>query len=72
MNTVIDKPFTEDEEEIMELLMTAHRKFMRLPEQNKTAAAEWLQSTKNMQRILSMRVLRRDYPDYEVQIDKWL
>jgi len=65
MNT---EPYTQEEQAIMALLMKAHTLFVQLPQQNKVAVGDWDLAYRNMQRILNMRVLRRDYPGYEITI----
>lgn len=61
-----DKPFTESEDRVMNALVDAHNLFIQLPDQNKNAVADWTQAIHELQRILSMRTMRRLFPDYFV------
>ena len=57
------QPFTEEEAEIMQLLVRAHNKFIGLRNTHKMETTEWVQSFHKLQDLLGARVLRRDYPD---------
>ena len=59
----IDKPFSKEEEEAMNLLIDAHGKFSQLEQTHPSDITEWLFHLHAMQRILGQRVLRRDYPN---------
>lgn len=52
--------FTPKEEEIGDHLVAAHNLFVEL---NDIRLNEWVTSLHNMQRILAMRILRREIPD---------
>lgn len=58
------KPFTEAEEEIMNLIVKAHNKFVELERCHKMEIQEWVGAIHNLQSILSHRVMKRNYPDY--------
>ena len=60
-----DKPFTDPlEEEIMRDLVAIHNKFIALPNQNKFAVGDFTNGIHNLQRILSMRVMKKLFTDY--------
>jgi|AntRauMFilla1563_2_1112583.scaffolds.fasta_scaffold00362_5 hypothetical protein len=56
-------PFTDKERKIMDLLVEAHNEFTLLDKTHTSEISEWLINFHNLQRILSSRVLRRDYPE---------
>lgn len=58
-----DKPFEPEEEKLMQTLINADIAFKQLPDQKKTAVSDWDINMRNLQRILSMRVMRRLFPD---------
>ena len=58
------KPFTEAEQEIMNLIVNAHNKFVELERGHKMEIQEWVGAIHNLQSILSHRVMKRNYPDY--------
>lgn len=53
--------FTTTEEKIMNHLRDAHNLYVSLDDPRRE---EWVNSLHDLQRIVSMRILRRDYPDY--------
>lgn len=55
--------FTKDEEKIMRLLVLAHETFSDLDPYHPDHIHEWAASLHNMQRILAMRLVRRDHPE---------
>lgn len=55
-------PFTEDEQEIMNLLVKAHELFLDINE-NK-GDGDWLAGIHKCQDVLIRRVVTRDYPNY--------
>lgn len=61
-----DKPFTEAEDIVMNLLVDAHNAFIALPHQKREAVQDWADGIHDLQRILSMRTMRRLFPDYFV------
>lgn len=64
-----DKPFTPEEDEVMELLVKAMNKFVALPNQNKNAVASFTRSIHECQKTLSMRCMRRLFNDYFITED---
>lgn len=61
-----DKPFTEAEDKVMNLLIEAHNAFIALPDQRKDAVQDWVVHFHALQRIMGMRTMRRLFPDYFV------
>jgi len=59
-------PFNEQEDEIMNLLIEAHDKFVLLnrKEGHPNELEEWTRELHFLQRILEHRILKRDYPNY--------
>jgi hypothetical protein len=57
-------PLTPNEEEIMNHLVDAWNKFIDLQEMHPDEINDFKDAIHKAQRILSMRTLRRDYPDY--------
>lgn len=66
---VIDpsKPFTHAEDDIMSLILKAQVMFVALPGQNKYAVNDFLRATRDIRRIIAMRTVKRNFPDYEVE-----
>jgi len=60
-------PFTDAEDEIMQHLLKAQVLFVNLPKQNKNAATDFLSHIRDCRRILAMRVLAREFVEYEVE-----
>ena len=58
------KPFTKEEEEVMQLIVEAHNKFIKLKTTHPCELDEWVYGIHHLQNILGSRVLRRDYPNY--------
>lgn len=58
------QPFTKEEQEVMDLLVEAHMKFIKLPRTHVSERDEWILSFHKIQNLLCMRTLRRDYPKY--------
>lgn len=58
-----EKPFTEKEQSIMKLLVSAHNEFMKL-ENTDQEVREWFSAFHNVQDIIGRKALRRDYPNY--------
>lgn len=59
-----EKPFTKDEEKIMNLITQSHKEFLRLERVHPMEVQEWVFAIHQLQSILSHRVLVRDYPKY--------
>lgn len=57
------KPFTKEEQEVMNLLLRANDKFNKLERTHPMEVSEWVTSFHHLQDLLGWRVLRRDYPD---------
>lgn len=57
------KPFTEQEEEIMNLLVEAHNKFVEMEQMHPDDMKEWVNGIHKCQNVLKDRVVTRDYPD---------
>lgn len=57
------KPFTQEEEEIMDRLVSAWNIFTDLEITHKDEFDDFAQAIKDAQQILMNRVLRRDYPE---------
>ena len=58
------KPFTPKEQEIFDLLVSAHNKFIALDRTHPMEVQEWVLPFHHLQDMLTNRVVRRDYPDY--------
>lgn len=58
------KPFTEEEEKIMKLIVEAHNLFHQLKRGHSMEMQEWVDGVHKLQSILSHRVLKIDYPNY--------
>lgn len=59
-----DKPFTPEEEEVMQHLVDAWNKYIQLPGNTANGKKDFCDGIHNLQRILSMHTMRRLYPDY--------
>jgi hypothetical protein len=57
------RPFKRDEQKIMDLLVDAHNRFLKLKRMHPAEINEWVPSFHNLQHIISMRILQRDYPE---------
>lgn len=62
LNTM-KKPFTEQEQEIMNLLVEAHNKFVEMEQMHPDDMREWVDGIHKCQNVLKGRVVTRDYPD---------
>ena len=58
----LDKPFSEQEEKIMNLLIEAHTNFSELEQTHPSDINDWVFHLHGLQRLLGQRLLRRDYP----------
>lgn len=60
----VNNPFTEQESEIMDLLVKAHTKFIELPKNDShpMEVSEWVFSFHKLQDLLGARILRRNWP----------
>jgi hypothetical protein len=59
-----NNPFTKDEEEVMNLIVQAHNKFLKLDRCHPMEVQEWVSGVHKLQSILSHRVMKRNYPKY--------
>ena len=57
------KPFTDEEQKVMDLLVKAHKNFLSLERTHSMEINEWILSFHKLQDLLGSRVLRRDYPE---------
>lgn len=57
-------PFLEDEKEIMDLLVEAYNKFVKLEQTHPTHNREFTDGIHKCQDILGHRILQRDYSEY--------
>lgn len=55
--------YTVDEKIISELLVEAHNKYAILPTQHPSDINEWVYALHSLQKLLAMRLVRRDYPN---------
>lgn len=58
------KPFTDAENEVMELLLSAHEKFAAMDRVHPMEMQEWVTSFHHLQDLMIYRVMQRDYPNY--------
>ena len=63
-NGEVIKPFTKAEQEIMNLIVNAHNKFVELERGHKMEIQEWVTAIHQLQSILSHRCLRRLFPSH--------
>lgn len=57
------KGFTKEEEIVMEHIVSAWNLFNQLHIQHNAERNEFITAIHNLQNILSMRILRREYPE---------
>lgn len=57
------KPFTKEEQEVMDLLVEAHNKYTELEQTHPSDLPDWVNALHTLQRLLGQRILRRDYPE---------
>lgn len=53
---------TKEEYLIMDKLIEAHNEYMKLEEQHPMDKPEWVDGLHQLQKLLGMRILRREYP----------
>lgn len=58
----------EKENEIMNLLVEAHNKYIKLESTHPSDMPDWVNHFHILQDVLTRRVLRRDYPDIFVTV----
>ena len=61
------KPFTEQEEQVMNSLLEAHDIFVKMKQMNPGDISEWVDGIHKCQNVLMGRVVTRDYPDVFLQ-----
>ena len=57
------KPFDKVEQEITDLLVKAHSKFIEMEQMHSDHIREWVDGIHKCQNVLKGRVVTRDYPD---------
>lgn len=63
MSEEMKKPFTENEQVVMDNLVAAWNGFQKLVKQHPSDLDEFIDGLHRCQNVLSLRILRRDYPD---------
>lgn len=58
------QPFTQQEENVMQLIITAHKEFLKLEEGHPNEMQEWVKGIHELQNVLISRMARRMYPNY--------
>jgi len=58
------KPFTEAEQEVMDLLVEAHNKFVALTPTHPSDTPEWVSGIHKCQSVLMRRALQNEFPYY--------
>ena len=61
---------TLEEKEVMDLLVEAHNKYVQMESTHPSDITDWVNSFHILQDILTRRILRRDYPDVFITIQK--
>jgi len=56
-------PFTKEEKEIMNLILQAHNKFIKIEQTHPSDMPEWVDGIHKCQSIIINRIVRRDYPE---------
>ena len=64
------KAFTDKEQEIMNMIVDVHNLYADLESTHDSDLSEWVLSIHNLQRIVSMRILRRELPDIFISHNK--
>lgn len=64
------EPFLDEEKEIMELLVDAYNKFIKLKQTHPTHNREFMDGIHKCQDILGHRILQREYPNYYPNYEK--
>lgn len=59
-----DHPFSDEEKEIMDLLIEAHRKYCQLKPLHPSDITDWVNGLHKLQDILIVRTVFRKYPKY--------
>ena len=64
------KGFTEQEHKIMDKIIEIHNMYVKLEQTHPSDLPEWIESVHNLQKIMGMRILRRELPDTFVTYKK--
>lgn len=56
------KGFNKQEEEILNSITKAHNDFLLLPVQHKSDLPDWIKGIHDLQKVLGLRILRREHP----------
>lgn len=56
-------PFTKEEQEVMDLIVEAHNKFIKLEQTHLSDQSDWANGIHSCQKVLQSRAFRRLYPD---------
>lgn len=64
------QPFTDQENEIMNLLIEAHKKFVEMTQMHPDDMREWVDGIHKCQSVLKGRVVTRDYPHIFYQTNR--
>ena len=57
-------PFTNEEQEIMDLIVKAHNKFIKIEPTHPSDITDWLDGIHKCQSVIASRIVRRDYPHF--------
>ena len=57
------KEFTKKEQEIMDKIIEIHNMYIELEKTHPSDLPEWVNSIHDLQKIMGMRILRREYPN---------
>lgn len=57
------KAFTLAEQDIIDNIIKIHNMYINLDVSHPSDLPEWVTSIHNLQKIMGMRILRREYPD---------
>jgi hypothetical protein len=55
--------FIEKEKEIMDKIVEIHNFYIELEQQHPSDLSEWVESIHNLQKLMGMRILRREFPE---------
>lgn len=62
------RPFTPDEQEVMDLITRAHNKFCELAQGSEAGSEyhsnKWMSCIHGLQEVLIYRTVKRDYPNF--------
>lgn len=57
------KGFTEQEQDIMNKIIDIHNMYVELEKSHPSDLPEWVNSIHDLQKLLAMRILRRELPE---------